>query len=244
MKILITGISSGIGKEFANQAINQGHEVWGLARRKELLEELKKESGDKLKFSVCDIGNLDDMRQTASEMRKEDFVPDIVVLNAAVRSYDIDNFSFGLIKTSIETNINGSLFWVSEFLPDFLKRNSGTFVAISSTAALRPDKESISYPSTKSALDMTFRGLRLNYSKDNVKFITIRFGPIGTKMWKGNKSFLVAPPRKAARFISSAVNKKSGIYYFPFISTAIFRLTIFLPDKIFRFLSDIITKNR
>lgn len=238
MKIFITGISSGIGKELAIQAIEQGHEVWGLARRKELLEELKNKLGDKLKFSVCNIANSNDLTQAASEMRRENFLPDVVILNAAVKLHDVkENFSFDTLKTSIDININGSLFWVSEFLPDFLKRNCGTFVAISSTAAIRPVKGLVSYPLTKSALDMAFRGLRLNYPDSKIKFITIRFGPIGTEMWENKKSFLVSSGTNAARFVYSTVDKKAGIYYYPFLSTTLFKLIDFIPDKIYNFLT-------
>ncbi|OGN02467.1 MAG: hypothetical protein A2655_01955 [Candidatus Yanofskybacteria bacterium RIFCSPHIGHO2_01_FULL_43_42] len=243
MKIFITGVSSGIGKEFVIRAINQGHEVWGLARRKELLEELKKELGNNLKFSVCNIEDPEDMRQTAAKMRRENFLPDVVVLNAAVKLNDAEKLiPFESVKSSVGININGSLFWVSEFLPDFINRNSGTFIATSSTAALRPVKDSISYSATKSALDMAFQCLRLNYSDKNIKFTTVRFGPIETAMWEGSKSFLVSSPKKASKFIFSLVDKKSGIYYFPFLSTLIFRLLLFLPDKTFGIITSLIKK--
>jgi len=46
MKILITGASSGIGRELAKQLVKDGHVVWGVARRENLLNDLKKELGD------------------------------------------------------------------------------------------------------------------------------------------------------------------------------------------------------
>ena len=41
MKVFITGVSAGIGKMLAINLIKAGHEVWGIARRREALEELK-----------------------------------------------------------------------------------------------------------------------------------------------------------------------------------------------------------
>lgn len=242
-KVFITGVSSGIGRELAIYSTKQGHQVWGLARRKELLEELKKELGKNLEYSVCDIGNLENMRKTAAEMRERNFLPDVIILNAGVKLYDTKDLPFDLIKTSADININGSLFWVSEFLPEFLKRNSGIFIAVSSTAALRPGKGSVSYPLTKSALDTAFRGLRFNFSKSNVKFTTIRLGPIETEMWEGRKNFLIPSGRQAAGFINSITDKKSGTYYFPFLSTFIFRMLLIIPDKVFGKITGMIKKN-
>ena len=52
MKILITGTSSGIGRELARQLAEAGHQVWGIARRKDLLESLRHElGGDEFHYS-------------------------------------------------------------------------------------------------------------------------------------------------------------------------------------------------
>lgn len=41
MKVFITGVSSGIGKALTTRLVKAGHEVWGVARRREALEELQ-----------------------------------------------------------------------------------------------------------------------------------------------------------------------------------------------------------
>jgi len=49
-RVLITGVSSGIGRELTKQLVVEGDSVWGVARRKELLINLKKElKGAKIK---------------------------------------------------------------------------------------------------------------------------------------------------------------------------------------------------
>lgn len=243
MKLFITGISSGIGKELAVQAVRQGHEVWGLARRKELMKELEKFSNDKLRFSVCDISNESEMHKIANEMKKESFVPDAVILNAGVKLYDPENnIFFENVRNSTAVNINGALFWVSEFLPNFIQRGSGVFVAVSSTSALRPAQKSTSYSTSKAALDMAFRNLRLNFPENKVKFTTIRLGPVRTTMWEGGNGFLVSTPDRVAQFILAAAEKRSGIYYFPFLSTLIFRILQIMPDRTFAAISSIIKK--
>jgi len=250
MKIFITGISSGIGKALAKKLVAQGHTVWGVARRKELLEKLQGELGaDKLLISECDLKSIDEMKAVAVSMREQNFIPDIIVLNAGVYVVDVAEdsplqFSLTSFKKNFQINLDGAMFWVAEFLPDFLERNKGTFVAISSTSAYRPGKTSVGYPATKAALSMAFRGLRLNYADSGIKFSTIHFGPIRTRMWAGSKSFLIPKASKAADFIIKVFEKKSGSYFFPFISTTLMRLSLFFPDSFFTKTSSFLKKNK
>lgn len=75
MKIFITGVSSGIGKTLTTELIKIGHEVWGIARRQEELEDLKNNlNSANLYLSRCDIESLDDMKKVADEMKSKKFV--------------------------------------------------------------------------------------------------------------------------------------------------------------------------
>jgi len=243
-KVFITGISSGIGQSLAVKLVKDGHQVWGLARRKDSLEELQKNLGDKLTVSVCDTANAGETEKVAMEMREKNFMPDVVVLNAAINPQDVqDGLHFENLQQTFRTNLEGSLFWVSELLPGFLKKRQGLFIGISSTSALRPSKNEIAYPSTKAALSMAFRGLRLNFQKSGVGFSTVHFGPIATQMWRGKVNFLVPSADQAAQFIISTFHKTPSSYFFPLFSTSFLRLTNLLPDKLFSFLSSLL-KNK
>jgi uncharacterized protein len=236
MKIFITGVSSGIGREIAKKAVGAGHDVWGMARKQEELDGLKQELGGRLRLSACDLNEESDCRRLAGEMRTANFVPEACVLNAGVYLSDLDG---GLKRAEFEktfqTNLFGVVFWIGEFLPDFLQRKSGTFLAISSTSAFRPSFDCLAYPASKAALSMTMRGLRLNHANTGVRFNTIHFGPINTQMWQGKRSFLVPEPEQAAAFVMKTLPKKGGVHYFPFLSTSLFRLSRFLPDRFFSF---------
>ena len=151
MKVFITGVSSGIGRTLAVELIKTGHEVWGIARRQEALEELKKNlNSGHLSLSRCDIENLNDLKNVVGEMRAKNFIPDVLVLNAAVNLQDpSNNFNFELYRKSFDINLYGTLFWVAEFLDEFLKRNHGQFIAISSISAFRHGHGGISYSVSK-----------------------------------------------------------------------------------------------
>ncbi len=244
MKIFITGISSGIGKTLTANLIKAGHEVWGIARRKEALEELQTNlASDNLHISPCDIENLAEMRDIAKQMRDKNFIPDVIVLNAAVHLKNpLNTFDFGLYQKSFDINVRGALFWVAEFLQDFLKRDAGQFVAVSSTSAFRHGYGGISYSASKAALALTFRRLRIHFAKTGIKLSTIYFGPIDTELWRGPKvRFLVPSADRAARYIAGTFEKKGGEYYFPFFTTLLSRLSLLLPESLFVFFSKHLT---
>ena len=78
--IFITGVSSGVGRQLTKQYIADGHKVWGVARRKPELQELSEELGENnFLYSVCDVSNEIEVKNTKSEMDNHDFKPDIVI---------------------------------------------------------------------------------------------------------------------------------------------------------------------
>jgi len=236
MKIFITGVSSGIGKTLTTELIKLGHEVWGVARRQEELESLKRNlNSTHLYLSRCDIESLDDMKNVTGEMKNKNFLPDIIVLNAAVHLQNPkNNFDLELYRKSFDINLYGALFWVKEFLDEFLKRNKGQFIAISSTSAFRHGYGGISYSASKAALSLTFRRLRVHFAKTDLKFSTVYFGPISTKLWRGPKIPVIIPSvDRAAKYIVKIFNKSDGEYYFPFFTTLLSRFSTLLPESLF-----------
>lgn len=92
MIALITGASSGIGKEMAKYLGEMGYDLFLVARRKDKLEELKKEIKTKVTIFPYDLSNLDNCYNLYEEVRKQDI--EIVINNAGFGAYgsykDID----------------------------------------------------------------------------------------------------------------------------------------------------------
>lgn len=238
MNVFITGISSGVGRELARQLLFDGHAVWGIARRGEELASFAAEMAtERLRTTVCDVQDHDVARAVVQTMRDTGWLPDVVVLNAGIYVSDVhDTFDFDAHRTSFGVNLDGALFWVAEFLSDFLARGSGTFIAISSTAAFRPSG-SASYSASKSALSMAFRQLRLSFTDRGVVFSTVHFGPIATRLWPGRRLFLVPSPAHAAAFVRQVCGRRAGSYFYPRLTTTLLRLSAFIPDRAFRWWS-------
>lgn len=235
MKIFITGVSSGIGKSLAEILVEKGHEVFGIARREEILEEMLTKLENKNFYAKkCDLENLEEMENVFKEMEGINFIPDIIILNAAVFLETNNDLDFNIYKKTFDINVLGSAFWVYKFLPYFLKRGDGAFIAISSVSAIRQGAGPAAYSASKAALSLTFKRMRSKFSKTNVKFSTIYFGPVDTPMWQGPRiPFIVPSATKAATYAIKIMSKKSGDYYFPFFTTFISRASVFFPEKLF-----------
>ncbi len=240
MNICIVGASRGLGRELCRQFLQNGHSVWGIARSRGGLEEI---SGDRVRWTQVDLLDENAVISWKDEMAAAGFAPDVIVLNASVQLDDMER-GYDHIRgaTVLQTGLESPLHIVSLFLPDFLARKSGRFVAIASTAALRPSIRSASYAASKAGLVMAFRTLRLRYRKSGVSFTTIMLGPIQTEMWEGKKSIIVPGARNAALAIACAVYARKNVLYYPAVSTWLLRLSLFLPDRIFASLSSTFLK--
>ncbi len=239
MNICITGVTSGIGEALTKYLVKEGNVVYGLARRKELLQKMKESFPEgRFFYDVCNVENYSEVLRSKKRMEKSGFFPEVIILGAAIYEDDINPiYNYELYKKIFSINLFGSTNMIEAFLSDFITRKKGHFIVISSISAFRPYINSIAYSATKAAISMTFRGFDLNYRNKNIYFSNVYLGPVDTSMWKGKKSFLVAKPDKIAKNIASVIKTRKSTYFFPFLSTSIFKLTRILPDNIYVFLT-------
>lgn len=243
MKVFITGVSEGIGRELVKQLIKNGHSVWGVARREDFLQTLEEEVGkSRFFYTVCDVSSEKDVKDTMRRVKNRSFIPDVVILNAVVFVEDTQpQYNNLFMSRTFAINLFGALTWVEKFLPEFHTLGRGHFIAISSTSAFRPDPNSVSLPASKAALSMAFRSLRLRYQAEKVIFSTIHFGPVATSISPYYLSstggpkypFVLTVAQAAAGIQKVMIERKAKDYFLPFFTTLVFRLTLFLPDSFF-----------
>ena len=93
MKVFITGASSGLGKSLVDEFVSLGYIVWGIGRRALV------EGKNKFYYSTCNISKESDMKLVYDKIQNEDFIPDIVILNAGVMKEDLpDGFSYPILQ--------------------------------------------------------------------------------------------------------------------------------------------------
>lgn len=133
---VVTGASSGLGRQFALCLAEQGCNVAILARRLEKLEEVKKEAeafGVKCLAVRCDVTDTKNISEAVAQVEKEFGRIDILINNAAA------GFATPVVETTdeqwenvINTNVNGVFYMAREVGKIMLKQNYGRIVNIGS----------------------------------------------------------------------------------------------------------------
>ena len=151
---LITGASSGIGKELARIHAEKGGDLVITARRADKLNELKNELEEKHGIKVMVIAKDLSLATAPQDIYNE-------VNKAGIEvEYLINNAGFGgrgkfherdwnSDLTMINLNVTALTAMTRLFLPDFVKRNSGKILNVSSTASLLPGPLQAVYYATK-----------------------------------------------------------------------------------------------
>ena len=106
--------------------------------------------------------------------------------------------------------------------------------SVDETAPLRPRSP---YAASKAGASMAFRSLDLRYAKRGVRFKVATLGPIQTAMWEGRHSMLVPSSASAAKALAGFLSSDKASLYFPFITTTLLRLSLWLPDAFFALVS-------
>lgn len=140
---LITGASSGLGKEFARIHAEKGDNIIIIARSEDKLIELKKELETKHNTKVTviakDLTNPNASKEIYDEVRNAGLEIDYLINNAGfggLGKFHERDWSKDL--SMINLNITALTALTRLFLPDFVQRNEGKVLNVSSTASFMP----------------------------------------------------------------------------------------------------------
>ena len=121
--IVITGASSGIGKESVKLFSSKGWRVIATMRNPEKEKELSQLKN--VHLYTLDITNIEQVKKTSQEILDK-FNVDVLFNNAGVgMKYRFEDMTEDAIKNSIDTNILGMVRVTQQFIPHFKKRKSG-----------------------------------------------------------------------------------------------------------------------
>ena len=151
---LITGASSGIGKEFAHVHAEKGGDMIIVARHKEKLDTLKRDlermHGVTVLVIAKDLSKAEAPQEIYDEITNAGIIIDYLINNAGFggrgkfheRKWEDD-------LTMINLNITALTALTRMFLPDFVSRNAGRILNVSSTASFMPGPMQAVYFATK-----------------------------------------------------------------------------------------------
>ncbi|WP_454008749.1 SDR family NAD(P)-dependent oxidoreductase [Aeromonas sp. Marseille-Q7275] len=178
-RVLITGATSGIGRQLALDYRRAGWQVWGCGRDGERLQELGLHGITPLQFDARDSVAMAEIAAGLPTL-------DLVILNAGNCEYmDVaEGFDSALFARVIETNLIATGHALAAFLPRLAA--GSRLVIVSSSVSWLPLPRAEAYGASKAALDYLAHTLRLDLASKGIGVTLIRPGFVQTPLTAKN----------------------------------------------------------
>lgn len=177
--ILITGASSGIGKDTALSLIKEGHVVYGAARRLEMMQDIIHAGGHAVKMDILKERNID---KVVNQITKEQNRIDILINNAGYGLWGaVETISIAEAKRQFDVNIFGLAYLTKKIIPLMRKQKSGKIINMSSMGGKVYTPFGAWYHATKYALEGWSDCLRIELKSFGIDVILIEPGVIKTE---------------------------------------------------------------
>ena len=185
---VVTGASSGIGRDLARALAERGCVVVGVARREERLRELAEACARVAPGSgwlAGDLGDRDFAERVVSETLARHGRLDVLVNNAARPKHrHATELAPEEVEEVLRVNFLAPVWTTLAALPAMLRQGGGTIVNVSSFAAeVVPPREAI-YAASKRALNAFSEGLWSDLAGSNVHVALVIPGAIDTEIWE------------------------------------------------------------
>lgn len=177
--ILITGASSGIGKDTALSLIEEGHIVYGAARRLEMMQDIIQAGGHAIKMDILKDRNIDDV---VNQIINEQNRIDILINNAGYGLWGaVETISIDEAKRQFDVNIFGLAYLTKKIIPFMREQKSGKIINMSSMGGKVYTPFGAWYHATKYALEGWSDCLRIELKSFGIDVILIEPGVIKTE---------------------------------------------------------------
>lgn len=208
MKALITGASSGIGREIAKYLDSLGYELILVARDKEKLEQVSLKFKHKPKIIIMDLLVESNVKSLYVLTKNEDI--DILVNNAGFGNFGM--FTETDLNNDLEmldVNIRAVHILTKLFLRDMKKKDKGYILNVSSSASFQPGPLMATYYSTKAYVLRLTEAIHyeLKKEKSKVSVSCLCPGPVNTNFNKTAGVKFAVKPLSASYVAKYAIDK-------------------------------------
>jgi NAD(P)-dependent dehydrogenase (short-subunit alcohol dehydrogenase family) len=206
--ILITGASSGIGKESARLMAQKGFTVYAAARRLDKMQALNELGIKPLAMDVTDDASV---QKGVEELLKNEGRIDVLVNNAGYGSYGaLEDVPMSEARYQFDVNVFGMARLIQLALPHMRKQGGGRIINISSMGGKFGEPNGVWYHATKYAVEGLSDSLRMELKQFGIDVVIIEPGAIKTEWNKiarenllkvsGNTAYGTLAKKHAAMF--------------------------------------------
>ncbi|WP_459476890.1 SDR family oxidoreductase [Clostridium saccharoperbutylacetonicum] len=178
--ILITGCSTGIGRELCKSLSEKGYTVVATARNVESIKDLPVS----LKLSL-DVTQKESIANAIDKVLSRFEKIDILVNNAGFSARGaLEEIGLNVAKSMFDVNVFGIINMIQAVIPEMRKRNSGKIINVGSISGKFAQPINGIYCASKYAVEALSDSLRLELCNNNIQTTVIEPGPIKTNFFK------------------------------------------------------------
>jgi len=202
---VVTGASSGLGRQFALDLAAGGAVVVGIARREELLTQLAQEmqrTSPKSSVMVCDVSDTTRFATALAAIEHEHERIDVLINNAGIGEprEEGDGRGISSYRLVMETNYFATVAGTLAVLPGMLGRRRGVVVNVSSDTGRAPSPNEAAYAASKAAVSAFTESVSFDTETKGVHLHVLYPGWVPTAMGAGAvDSGMPEPPRMVRR---------------------------------------------
>ena len=182
--ILITGISSGFGKQTAQRLAEQGHSVYGTVRK-------ECETSNLVNVLKMDLTDNESINKAVKTVLEKEGRIDVLINNAGMHTGGpIETTPSENIRLQMDTNFIGMVHLTNSVLPIMRKQGGGLIINISSLGGLIGLPFQAFYSASKFAIEGFSEALRMEVRGFNIKVVVVNPGDFHTNNSTNRRNFL------------------------------------------------------
>ena len=190
--VVVTGCSSGFGKDVSAALARKGHRVYATMRdvrgrnaaNAEALEALASKESIDLRVIEMDVTSTSSVDGAAAQILKESSAPDVVINNAGQMFVGItEAFTDTEVREQLDVNVVGIHRVTRAFLPLMRSRGTGLFINISSIAGRLGVPFNAVYHASKWAVEGYSLALRGELASSGIDVVIVEPGPFTTALF-------------------------------------------------------------
>lgn len=233
---IITGASSGIGAALAGELSRRGWSLALLARRRDLLEQLRASLPAKAVAIECDVTDRGSVERALRQGEAElGGTFDLAIANAGIGVYrSAAKFLPDEAEQTIKVNVLGMMNLFAAVIPGMVERRGGRFAGVASLAGLRGLPHAGAYSASKAAIQAFLEAARVDLAKYGVGVTIVNPGFVATAMTSQNRFRMpmLLTAEKAARIIADGIERGKRVVEFPRPMALFARLGRLVPDAL------------
>lgn len=204
---LVTGASSGLGRQAAIALAAAGAKVVGIARRKSALAETKALIGDNFTGISADLADRSTWDGLVGQINPIYGAPDILVHAAGINTREeADDVTAEGWDVTLSLNLTAPFFISQAFVPFMKEKGWGRIVNFASLQSYRAFPGGISYGASKGGVAQMTRAMAQAWSKDGITANAIGPGFFRTEL----TAAVFADPERAARNAAQTCIGRNG----------------------------------